>query len=378
MGRFLTRRLGVLWALVWCYLGSAEIGIARELKWTHFGLRPLAMGNAYVAVADDFNALFYNPAGLARLKSWSGEFFNPNLAISTTTISAVNKVQTLLQGSGGSIETVLDILEENTGKNQYVALGLTPHLVAPGFGFGIGLDIPVSVAIHRDISVDIDAGPRILLPVGLATNLFEDRLSLGASVKLAVAGGVNRQFSINDIGAFSSKKDGESGPKINDYIEGGAGVGADVGLLFTPIKTMAPTLGISVTDIGGTSFTKQLDVAGSALGKPNLRLPSVNTGVSLTPWEAKGMYLRTSVDAHAINQPEHFSKKFNLGLEWGYGSIIKVQTGLHQGEFSGGFEFDVLLLAIRFVTYAEQLGVVAGENDNLRDRRYALQIKLLI
>lgn len=378
MSRFLTRRLGALWALVWCFGGSPDIGFARELKWTHFGLRPLAMGNAYVAVADDFNALFYNPAGLARLKGWSGEFFNPQLAVSTNTTSAINKLQTLVQGSSGGVDAVLDLLEENTGKNQYLAIGLTPHLVAPGFGFGFGMDLPVSIAIHRDISVDVDAGPRVLLPVGFASNLFEDRLSLGASLKVAVAGGVSRQFSINDIEAFTSKSGSTSGPQLSDYIEGGAGLGADIGLLFTPIKTMAPTLGISVTDVGGTAYTTKMDVGGSALGTPSTRLPSVNTGISLTPLEAKGMYLRTSVDAHAINQPEHFSKKFNLGIEWGYGSLIKVQGGLHQGELSGGFELDVFLLAIRFVTYSEQLGVVAGENDNLRDRRYAMQIKLLI
>lgn len=378
MSRFLTRRLGVLWATLWYLWSTSDTGLARELKWTHFGLRPLAMGNAYVAVADDFNALFYNPAGLARLKGWSGEFLNPHVAISSNTITAINKVQTLARGSSGGVDAVLNLLEENTGKNQYVAAGWTPHLVAPGFGIGMGLEIPASIAIHRDISVDIDAGPRVLLPVGLAGNFFEDRLSLGASVKVALAGGVSRQFSINDIEAFSNKDKSSSGPKLSDYVEGGAGLGMDMGLLFTPIKTMSPTLGISITDVGGTSYTTQMDIGGNALGKPSLRLPAVNTGISLTPWEAGGMYVRTSVDAHAINQPEHFSKKFNLGIEWGYGSLIKVQGGLHQGELSGGFEFDVFLLAIRFVTYSEQLGVVAGENDTLRDRRYALQLKLLI
>ena len=68
----------------------------------------------------------------------------------------------------------------------------------------------------------------------------------------------------------------------------------------------------------------------------------------------------------------------NLGLEWGYGKIIKIQTGLHQGELSGGFEFDVFLFSCRFVTYAEQLGTIAGQDDKLRDRRFALQLKLLI
>ena len=62
---------------------------AGELKWTHYGIRPLAMGNAYVAVADDYNALFYNPAGLARIKSWHLEIFNPKFGVSSSTLNTV-------------------------------------------------------------------------------------------------------------------------------------------------------------------------------------------------------------------------------------------------------------------------------------------------
>ncbi|GEM_PF-987134 len=36
--------------------------------------RALGMGNAFVAVADDVNAVFYNPAGLTRLKTWETTF----------------------------------------------------------------------------------------------------------------------------------------------------------------------------------------------------------------------------------------------------------------------------------------------------------------
>ena len=32
------------------------------------GARPIAMGNAFSAVADDANTIYYNPAGLGRLK----------------------------------------------------------------------------------------------------------------------------------------------------------------------------------------------------------------------------------------------------------------------------------------------------------------------
>ena len=63
MANKLTCRVAAALALM--SAGSAQ---ALEGAWTHYGVRPLGMGNAFVAVADDFNSLFYNPAGLARLK----------------------------------------------------------------------------------------------------------------------------------------------------------------------------------------------------------------------------------------------------------------------------------------------------------------------
>jgi len=364
----------------------APIAMAGEQRWTHFGVRPMAMGNAYVAVADDYNALFYNPAGLARLPSWSGELINPKVAVSTNTIQTAQNIQKLLVGSAGDTDKMLDLLQKNTGKSNYFEVGLTPHLVFPGFGIGLGVDVGANLNIHRDIGIDIDAGPRVVLPIAYARSFFEERLSLGLAVKGVAEGGLNHEFTINDISAFTkSKTDSNadtskadtSNPKIDDFVQGGYGVGTDFGLLFTPVKTMRPTLGLSITDLGGTPFTKT-DVSGQALAAPRTRLPSVNAGFSFRPLEGHGMYLLAAVDAHSINQPVHYSKKFNVGAEWGVGSILKIDTGLHQGQITGGFEFDILLLAIRFATYTEQLGTFAGQDATLGDRRYALQLKLLI
>lgn len=375
-------RVGLFLSLL---VGCANIAQADELKWTHFGIRPLAMGNAFVAVADDYNALFYNPAGLARLKEWNGEFLNPAIEMSDSTMKAVSDVSELLSGAAGDTDSVLDFLDKNTGTTHHFSFGLTPHLIFKNFGFGVGFEVASTMAVHREIATDLEFGPRVIMPFSFAMNFLQDRLSLGYSLKFVAKGGVDREFSIQDISAFSksSKSSTEKsapeddGPKLEDYFEGGTGVGSDFGLLFTPIKTMSPTLGLSITDIGGTPY-KKFNIGGEALGAPKTRLPSVNTGISLIPWETQNMYLRTSMDAHAINQPIHYSKKFNLGVEWGYGQIVKVQGGLHQGELSGGFEFDVFLFNCRFVTYTEQLGTYAGQHDQLRDRRYALQLKLLI
>ncbi len=355
---------------------------ADELKWTHYGVRPLGMGNAFVAVADDFNALFYNPAGLARINSWSMEIINPSFGVSSNTIATIKDVNNLMSGStdsksGNGVTAVIDTFKAIEGKNQYVNLGFTPHLIFPGFGLGIGVDVGGSLIVHHQVSADIDAGATAVIPLTYAKSMLEDRLSLGASIKGVFTSGVNREFSIADITAFSKSSGTESSSgekKLSDYVVGGKGVGVDVGMLFTPVKTMEPTLGVSVADVGGTPYK----AVNETLGRPAPRQASVNTGISLKPYMSNGMYLLTAIDAHAINQPIHYSRKFNFGSEFGLGKILKIQAGLHQGELSGGIQLDAWLLILRFATYAEQLGPTTNEDKGFVDRRYVAQLKMLL
>jgi len=357
----------------------APFSQAEELRWTQYGLRPLAMGNAYVAVADDYNAMFYNPAGMARLKSWDGELFNPTIEISDTTVSFADSLAKLGSGGSGGTSEVLDLLQGETGKIHHFSFYLTPHLIFPNFGFGIGFELETTMVVHSDIDIEFKFGPRIIAPISFAKNFLDDKLSLGASVKLIAKGGIDHSFNIQTISAFTSKGEGseDEGQSLSDLFEGGYGIGFDGGLLFTPIKTMEPTIGISITDIGGSVYT-EADIQGSAIGAPAPRLPSVNTGISLKPIQADRMYVLVSADSHMINQPVHYSQKFNLGVEWGYGDIIKVQSGLKAGYLTGGFQFDVGLLNMRFATYTVDHAPVVGTHDDLTERRFLVQLKLLI
>ena len=349
----------------------------KEFRWTHYGLRPLAMGNAFVSVANDYNALFYNPAGLARLEGFNGELLNVQVTIADNTVSAAQDVSSLASGDLTDSTKVLKLLEENTGKTQHIALSTTPHFVMPRFGLAIGTSLQGTLAFHREISPYVNIGMEVIAPVAVAANFLEKRLSVGIGAKLVLDSGVDREFSINDIEAFQKDDTDKDGAELSDYVRGGIGGGIDLGLLYTPTATMKPTIGLSVIDLGGTSF-KKFDLGEKALGVPKSRQPTLNTGLSLQPWQANNMYVMTSIEAHGINRPEHYSKKFNLGAEWGYSDWLKVQSGLYQGELSGGFELDVMLLSVRFATYAEQLGTVAGQHAALSNRRYALQLKLLI
>ncbi len=347
---------------------------ASELKWTHYGVRPLAMGNAYVAVADDYNALFYNPAGLARLKTWHLEIMNPRFGVSSSTINTFKDFSKLATSGSSTVDSTIRAFETLTGKPQWVHLGLTPHWVFQNFGLGIGLDAGGSMVIHRTIAAEVDAGLSAIVPIAFAMNFLEDRLSVGMSAKGVFRQGVEREFSLADITAFSKNSKDAEGNELKDYVVGGNGFGVDMGLLFTPIPTGEPTLGISVTDLGGTPL-KSSSSNGMKLGTPKPREPSLNAGISFKPIKTGNYYVLTSIDAHALNQPIHFSKKLNFGAEWGFGNLLKLQAGLHPGTLSGGVEIDVWILALRFATYTEQLGAVAGDYE---DRRFIAQLKLLL
>lgn len=344
--------------------------LAYKTKWTHYGVRPLAMGNAFVSVVDDFNALFYNPAGLARIKEWDGEFLNPTLETSKDTPSFLTSLQELSSGDSSSTKEVLKLIKENTGKHHHLGAMWTPHLIFPSIGIGLGIDLDLSLNFHRYPSAFISAGPTVILPISYAMNFLEERLSIGASLKLRAQAGVFHEFSIDDIKALTSSEEGDSA--LEKFVDQGSATGIDIGMLFTPMKPMSPTLGISISDFGGSSFEPTQE---SKYGNPQRVLPSVNVGMSLKPIETPSSYLLAAIDMHSINQPFDYSKKLNIGLEWGYGSSIKLQTGLHHGYMTAGLQLDVGLLALRLATYAEELGNVAGTAE---DRRYIGQIKLLI
>lgn len=366
---FLQRNLARM-TVILLFLGSLK-ALSREHRWTHFGLRPLAMGNAWVAVADDYNALFYNPAGLARIKSWDGEFFNPALEVSKKTLDIMKEVQS----AGGSLfadtSDALQFLKDHAGETHHLAFYLTPHFIMPGFGFGIGLDTGFSLVSHNTINIDIIGGVTATIPFAVAKNFLEDRLSLGASLKMMLQTGVDHSFTLQDLTLLSE----ENG--LKDLLIAGRGVGFDAGFLFTPIRPMEPTLGVSVMDIGGTHFVKMgsLNDQGQT---PSVRRPSVNTGVSLKPVQIGSMYVLTSLDAHFLNQPVHFSHKLNLGLEFGYSDLLKIQMGLKEGYGTAGIQIDAGLLNLRLATYAVDHAPLVGSHEKLVERRFAFQIKLLI
>jgi hypothetical protein len=84
------------------------------------GVRPVAMGGAYTAVADDGNGLFWNPAGMGMTKNFQANFMTMDL-LQFTNYSGGGMVIPLSRsfglGFGGSLFSASDIRRDETGKD---------------------------------------------------------------------------------------------------------------------------------------------------------------------------------------------------------------------------------------------------------------------
>jgi len=101
------------------------------------GARPVAMGGAFTAVADDANALFWNPAGLGMSPGFAAgaTFMKMLRTVSYTSAGVVAPLGPRVGvGVAGSWLSATDTRRSRLGE-ELGAFGLTDVAVGPGFGW---------------------------------------------------------------------------------------------------------------------------------------------------------------------------------------------------------------------------------------------------
>lgn len=354
------------------------------------GVRPAAMGQAYTAVADDQNALYYNPAGLARLQGWSVEILSPLLGWNSNILDNYSSFKEITGGSGSqkdAVEKVGPIVEAISGENHYARVGLAPYFVMPGFGFGFLAQVEAEAVPHGQAVptiIDFDFSGDTDLRMGYARSFLGEKLSVGGVVAYRERSQILLdEFSLFDLTAVGKSSDTQKA-FVAKHLRAGWGIGVDAGVLFTPVPTWSPTIGLSVLNIGDVTFrkggvlSKQIDgQLKTASGTPTSIPQSVNMGVSITPTFGQWL-MRASFDFRDVNLPLPASQKPAAGLEGGWrGKYVSAlaQAGVAEGYLSGGFEVRLLLLNIRYATYKTERGYFPTQNP---ERRHVVQLKVLL
>ncbi len=221
------------------------------------GARAMAMGNAYVGLADDATAIYYNPAGLARLTSQQLSFLH--------TI--------LFEG------TVFDYISYAYPLGQPGALGIA--------GMRIGTDDIGRRDETHDLGRFGASQMQILLSYG---RRIDQRYLAGASLKLA-------HQSIDDWSAYGYGLDLAGQMQIREDLQAGLRLQDIIGARLKLAQTRERT---PFTLSGGVAYlyhpvdSKFSGVATLDLDKPEYRSFKIRAGVEVT--HVTGLSLRGGFD----------------------------------------------------------------------------------
>lgn len=317
-------------------------------------IRALGMGNAYTAVTDNYEALWYNPAALGRVEGINLTFLDLNAGFDGTgAMDLVKSVQS-------STATGLDRLSPMFGKQIWVGLGTKEALTSPYFGVGVYDSGFAKIKLRNPTLPTFEVG------------YLND---LGFVIGTAFAVGPGAYFGVNgkkvirtgNIGSYgvSNFLDGSTKNISADVNRKGNGYGADLGFVWRIPGPLNPTFSGVWKDIGTTTFIKE----NGYLAPPRIedeRILGFSTGFDL-----KIVDMTAAIDYKHINSnSENIGKKIHFGLELGL-PLLDLRGGFSQGYYSMGATIDLYILKMDLAYYGVELGEYPGQHE---DRRIEAQL----
>lgn len=354
--------------------------------------RALGMGDAFVAVANDYSALFYNPAGLARRE---GGQFNASMGVGAGTgimdffkeygdIESSNKTEEQKQVA------YLELIQRHYGDVFSARLNLMEGIwVRPNWGIGlVPMDLSIELSMHQQVGPTLNATvyADTTLGIGYGADIpsFDyGRLSWGVTGKF-----VNRGFFSKSISAIDLASSDEIVKKSD--LQEGYTIDADVGALWTPeipdegfwsvIRLARPTFGAVVRNVAEMGFGQSLKLLNkeAPTGAPEKLYRVVDLG---SRWEYPELWIfggRGVLDIRDLNHPDFTWKKgLHLGFEfdWTVTSWWKgnYRVGLNQGFWTAGLSAELGIFNLDLVSYAEDVG---SRNTPIENRVYAVKMNL--
>ncbi len=357
------------------------IGSADEIYGPEIGVLPFAMGRAYSAVADDWLALHYNPAGLALFEGVDFQITDLALGINRETVNRYSAYTDLLS-AGSSLST----FEGLTGRHIHAKLGSTSQLTIPGFAMGLiyqrvidfdNQNLVFPVTKIRD-TTDFGFAAGFGFGLGRGSNRTK-RLRLGMSLRyLRRTGGV-KQIRIEELTSATASA------LLDQFSASGWGLGATLGMQFQlPFKTRSEyTMSFVWHDIGNTTFGKHTDTDRPDAIEQNMilgfsaRFPIGGRANRRTarrfghPRSSSAFILSFDYSHANIPMDElHFPRRLHFGMNLVL-PVISLQAGLNQSSITLGAGVNLGAIKINASTYGEELGSFAGQRP---DRRFLLSI----
>lgn len=358
----------------------------------YLSTRPLGMGNAYVAVADDENALFSNPAGIGYIdkrdssKSIIKSASFPNITFSTNSFTS-NLIGIYFDSSQQYPSNITGKAIANSSSNDIVfsRLSLFPNIVIGRFQLGFLADVELNGFTTILSSPKLSDFSSSISPI-----TYDRTFSIFYREQLGPVAGFSFQISKNILLGLGSRlmlretiidniEENQNGPitpslqKAENNRNKTFGYAFDTGILIPFQNVLNPKIAVSFLDVGDTTYKAQNSTYSNEIEKMNIK-----TGVSINPNLSKNIGAIISIEANRINDSRINDRdKISTGCEISFGSHkgskapFSLRTGYGMRSLSAGMSLDLIFAALEMATYGETVTV---NNGYVIDRRYAIKL----
>lgn len=346
------KTLTVLFLALFTVFAHADIF---DEGWT--SVRALGMGNAYTAVVEDGDALFYNPANLALVSGFNWTIADPKIGVSG--VEAYAKI-TDVQNSSSYVET----LKKMYGESVWAGGSAKSAFFMPYFAFGVYDNLDASLILNNPAYPKLNANVvnDFGYALGFAIPVIPKIASVGFTTKRITRTGGRLPLGPSFIGTLDPDT-------IRSEIERkGSGYSLDAGLTMafeTPV--FSPRVSLVWKNMGVTKFRND-GTTEAPTGDRDEMILGLASEFSLPLID-----VRPALDIRGLNRGDvQLGKRLNFGVEVDL-PFLDLRAGFHQGYLSYGVGLSFGLLEVEVASYGVELGEYPGQ---LEDRRYLLQITL--
>jgi len=355
-------------------------------------LRALGMGDAFVAVANDYSGLFYNPAALARREDGNINLYfdvsaSKDIGTFVQSISDATDNNSNNNTNNTNAETV-KILENAYGKNFAFQATLPSGIwVRPSWGVAVlPLTLTVDMSVHSGFGPSLDATviADTIVAYGWAKDFYwldEGRTSAGFTLK-----GINRGYYSELIDAIDLSSNSVKADTFNE----GMTVDADLGVLFTPeiptegfisaFRLAKPTFGAVVRNVFDYGFKKDMNWYNKTdnTSDPEKLHRRIDLG---SRWEYPELFIfggRGVMDVRDILHPQFsFKKGLHLGFEFDWKMFSwwrgQYRFGYSQGYLTAGASALFSYFNLDLVTYSDDVGT---RNEPRESRKFEIRMNI--
>lgn len=315
----------------------------------------MGMGNAYIGVVDNVEALFYNPASLAKVRGIQLDLLTLNASGDSLDYDRLRD----LSDSGADLSSLVSPLY---GKNfNYSAMGRA-GLAMPMLGAAVYSSVKTSLAVHNPPYTQLDVNA--LNDYGYALGFG---VPVGPFVQLGMEGRYIKRTGTQNIYSGGSLANLSNDQIVSDLKAWGIGYEFDVGANFLiPIPMATFDFSIVWQNIGDTAFKQDAtnhipsEPANLVIGTAaDIRLPLVT--------------IRPALDVrHVTDEDIQLFRKINFGVEIGL-PLLDIRGGFSEGYFTYGAGMSFGPIRVDAASYAAELGDYPGQ---IEDRRYMAQVTI--